>query len=57
MLPLLCYDVIFKSVFQNQENILGKMISDITGIDYTLLKDNLILETNELPIDKKKRKI
>ena len=33
MLPLLCYDVIFKSVFQNQENILGKMISD-EGMTY-----------------------
>ena len=33
-LPLLCYDTIFKSVFRNEENILGKMISDITGIDY-----------------------
>ena len=33
------------------------MISDITGIDYTLLKDNLILETNELPIDKKTKNL
>ena len=55
-LPLLCYDTIFKSVFQNEENILGKMISDITGIDYALLKDNIVLETNELPIHKRDEK-
>ena len=55
-LPLLCYDTIFKSVFQNEENILGKMISDITGIDYALLKDNIVLETNELPIHKRNEK-
>ena len=34
--PLMCYDVIFKSVFMNNENILAKMISDITNIDYNL---------------------
>ena len=28
------------------------MISDITGIDYELLEDNLTLEANELPVDK-----
>lgn len=32
------------------------MISDITGIDYNLLKDNIILETNELPIHKRNEK-
>ena len=32
------------------------MISDITGLDYSLLKDNLILETNELPISKRNEK-
>ena len=55
-LPLLCYDTIFKSVFRNEENILGKMISDITGIDYALLKDNIVLETNELPIHQRDEK-
>ena len=55
-LPLLCYDTIFKSVFRSEENILGKMISDITGIDYALLKDNIVLETNELPIHKRDEK-
>lgn len=42
--------------FRYQENILGKMISDITGIDYNLLKDNIILETNEIPIDTQNEK-
>lgn len=32
------------------------MISDITGIDYKLLKDNIILETNELPISRQNEK-
>ena len=32
------------------------MVSDITGIDYELLNDNVILETNELPINKKNEK-
>ena len=54
--PLMCYDVIFKSIFTNHENILAKMISDITGIDYKLLEDNITLETNELPISKKNEK-
>ena len=33
-----------------------KMISDITGIDYELLRDNVILETNEIPISRKNEK-
>ena len=28
--PLLCYDIIFKTIFGNNPNILAKMISDIT---------------------------
>jgi len=32
------------------------MISDITGIDYELLKDNIVLETNDLPIAKSNEK-
>ena len=32
------------------------MVSDITGVDYELLKDNVILETNELPISTKNEK-
>lgn len=53
---MLCYDTIFKAVFTGQENILAKMVSDITGIDYEILKDNMILETTELPISKKNEK-
>ena len=33
------------------------MVSDITGIDYELLKDNIILETNELPISTNNEKV
>ena len=54
--PLLCYDAVFKSVFTGNENMLAKMISDITGLDYYLLEDNIILETNELPIKRKNEK-
>ena len=54
--PLLCYDIIFKSVFMNNENILAKMISDITNIDYKILENNITLEANELPISKKNEK-
>ena len=55
-IPLLCYDFFFKSVFKDNENILAKMISNITGLDYKLLKDNIILETNELPVSRKNEK-
>ena len=54
--PLLCYDVVFKSIFSGNENILAKMISDITGVDYLILEDNITLEFNELPIERKKEK-
>ena len=33
------------------------MVSDITGIDYTLLEDNVILEIGELPISRKDEKL
>lgn len=49
-LPFLCYDIAFKAVFTDEENILTKMVSDITGMDYNILKNNITLETNELPI-------
>ena len=52
----MCYDVIFKSVFTNNENILAKMISAITGIDYNVFKDNIRLEINEIPISRKNEK-
>ena len=35
---------------------MAKMVSDITGIDYKLLEDNVILETNELPVSRNKEK-
>ena len=55
-LPFLMYDIIMKAIFIDEVNILAKMISDITGIDYNLLKDNVILEINELPINIKDEK-
>lgn len=55
-MPLLCYDIAFKAIFTGEENLLAKMVSDITGIDYEVLEDNLILETNELPISRKNEK-
>ena len=50
--PFLLYDPVFKSVFSGNENILGKMISDITGFNYLFLENNILLETNELSIDR-----
>lgn len=36
----MCYDISMKAIFIDEINILAKMISDITGIDYKMLKDN-----------------
>ena len=55
-LPFLCRDIAFKAVFTGEENILAKLVSSITDIDYWYLKDNLIFETNEIPISKKNEK-
>ena len=52
----MCYDIAFKAIFTGEENILAKLVSSITGIDYWDLKDNLIFETNELPISRKNEK-
>ena len=54
--PLLCYDIVFKTIFTKYPNLLAKLISDITEIPYPLLKDNIFLETNELPISKNDEK-
>lgn len=48
--PILSEDSTFKAVFANEENILIKMISDITGIKKEIFKDNVILETDETSI-------
>ena len=45
-LPFLCYDIVMKAIFTNEVNILAKMISDISGIPYSTLKDNTTLITN-----------
>ena len=55
-LPFLMYDITIKAIFSDEVNILAKMVSDITGIDYKLLEDNVILETNELPVSRNKEK-
>ena len=48
----MCYDIVFKAVFMEEENILAKLVADVTGIDYYILEDNIILEVTELPISK-----
>ena len=55
-LPFMCYDIVMKAIFIDEVNILAKMISDVTGIDYKLLEDNVILEVNELPVSIKNEK-
>ena len=50
------YDKVFKSLFINNENVLAKMISDIIGMPYDSLKDNIVLEINEIPITRKDEK-
>ena len=45
-LPLLCNDVIFKSLFTGLESILEKFIYDITGNNI----NNITLYANEIPI-------
>ena len=56
-LPFMCYDISIKAIFTDEVNILAKMVSDITGIDYNLLEDNIVLETNELPISRNNEKV
>ena len=55
-LPFLCYDIVMKAIFTNETNILAKMIADISGIPYSILKDNVTLITNEIPINSKDEK-
>ena len=55
-MPFMCYDLVMKAIFTDEVNILAKMISDITGIDYEVLENNIILETNEMPVNNLKEK-
>ena len=55
-LPFLCYDIVFKAIFTDEVDILAKMVSDITGMDYSLLENNITLEFNELPVNSLKEK-
>jgi hypothetical protein len=45
------YDPHFKSIFIENPNALASLISSITGIDYNLMKNNLTIKTNEIPIN------
>ena len=54
--PLMCYDQVFKAIFSSLPNLLARLISDITDIQYELLENNIYLETNELPIEKSNEK-
>ena len=56
-MPFMCYDTVFKTLFINEVNILTKMVSDITGMDYEILENNITLETNELPVNSLKEKV
>ena len=55
-MPFMCYDLVMKAIFTDEVNILAKMISDITGIDYEVLENNIILETNEMSVNNLKEK-
>ena len=55
-MPFMCYDLVMKAIFTDEVNILAKMISDITGIDYEILENNIILETNEMLVNNLKEK-
>lgn len=48
---------IFKALFINNTNALAKLISDITKIPYSKLKNNILIITNEITIINKKEKI
>lgn len=52
----MCYDLVMKAIFTDEVNILDKMIAVITGIDYDVLENNIILETNEIPVNNLREK-
>ena len=52
----LCYDKVFKKVFRDNPNTLAKLISDITGIPYLEIKDNIVFSSNELRLNHVKEK-
>ena len=47
-------DYNFKSIFIENPNALAHLISSITDINYYLLKDNITIKVNEIPISEKK---
>ena len=52
----ICYDKVFKKVFRDNPNALAKLISDITGIPYLEIKDNIIFSSNGLRLNHIKEK-
>ena len=52
----ICYDKVFKKVFRDNPNALAKLISDITGIPYLEIKDNIVFSSNELRLNHIKEK-
>ena len=52
----LCYDKVFKKVFRDNPNALAKLISDIIGIPYLEIKDNIVFSSNELRLNHIKEK-
>jgi len=45
------YDPNFKSIFIENPNALASLISSVTNIKYELLKDNITIKMNEIPIN------
>ena len=56
-MSFICYDVVFNALFTDKVNILAKMVSDITGMDYEILENNITLETNEIPVNSLNEKV
>ena len=55
-MPFMCYDLVMKAIFTDEVNILAKINSDITGINYEILENNIILETIEMLVNNLKEK-
>jgi len=47
----LCNDSVFKEIFSKVPNALAMLISDVLGVNYEYLKDNIIVERSELNKD------
>lgn len=54
--PFLCYSKVLQAIFTGEDNLMAKMVADITGIDYEMLKDNVILLAGDSTIKNNKAK-